>query len=162
MLQIHGPFTAGFSSGVTRAMLVFCFGSSARRCHSALRCQMLTEQPRSQPGHTEGVGFRYQTRALCRNGLDSSAPTGQMSMTLSEYGSASSGESSAARTSDTSPRFLMPSAFDLEISRVKRTQREHRMQRSLSSRIRSDRSWNFVAWTLGSRDTDGEPLYAKW
>ena len=55
----------------------------------------------------------------------------------------------------------MPSAFDFEISRVKRTQREQRMQRSLSSRIRSDRSWNLVACTFGSRDTDGEPLYAK-
>ena len=36
------------------------------------------------------------------------------------------------------------------ISCVKRTQREHRMQRSLSSTMRSERSWNLVARTFGS------------
>ena len=100
MLQIHGPFTAGFSSGVTRAMLVFCRGSSALSFHSGLRCQSLTVQPRAQPGQTEGVPFRYQTRALWRNDRESSAPTGQMSTTLSEYGSASKRPSSTARTSE--------------------------------------------------------------
>ncbi len=52
----------------------------------------------------------------------------------------------------------MPSAFDCEISRVKRTQREHRMQRSSSSTIRSESGWNLVARTLGSREIDGAPL----
>ena len=66
---------------------------------------------------------------------------------------------SEARTSDVSPRCVIPSAFDFEISRVKRTQREHRMQRSLSSRTRSESAWNLVDRTLGSRDTEGEPLY---
>ncbi len=78
---------------------------------------------------------------------------------MSEYGSASSAPSSAARTSDASPRCVMPSAFDFEISRVKRTQREQTMQRSLSSTMRSDSGWNLVACTLGSRDIDGSPLY---
>ena len=84
MLQIHGPLTAAFSSGVTRAMLTFCCGSSARSFHSGLRCHRLTVQPRAQPGQTDGVGFRYHTRAFCRNERDRSAPTGQMSTTLSE------------------------------------------------------------------------------
>ena len=93
-------------------------------------------QPREQPGHTEAVGFRYQTRALCRKERDRSAPTGQMSITLSEYGSAAKLPSSAARTSEWSARFCMPRPNDLEISRVKRTQRVHWMQRSLSSTMR--------------------------
>ncbi len=139
MLQIHGPFTAGFSSGVTRAMLVFCFGSSDLTNHSGLRCQTLIVQPRLQPGHTDGVGFRYQTRDLCRNCRDSSAPTGQRSMMLSEYGSSLSGRSSTGRMFETSPRRSTPSAIDFEISCVKRVQRRHRMQRSLSSRMRFDR-----------------------
>ena len=159
MLQIQGPLTAGFSSGVTRSMLTFFRGSSALSFHSGLRCQIWTVQPRAQPGQTDGVGSRYQTRALYRNGRDSSAPTGQRSMTLSEYGSASSGRSSAARTSDVSPRCVMPSAFDFDISRVKRTQREHRMQRSLSSTMRSESAWNLVERTFASRDIDGAPLY---
>ena len=68
---------------------------------------------------------------------------------MSEYGSSSKERSSAARTSEASPRCGMPSAFDFEISRVKRTQREHRMQRSLSSTMRSDSGWNLVACTFG-------------
>ncbi len=159
MLQIQGPLTCGFSSGVTRSMLTFWRGSSALSFHSGLRCQICTVQPRAQPGQTEGVGLRYQTRALYRNGRESSAPTGQRSMTLSEYGSASSGRSSAARTSDASPRCMMPSAFDFDISRVKRTQREHRMQRSLSSTMRSESGWNLVERTFASCDIDGAPLY---
>jgi hypothetical protein len=79
---------------------------------------------------------------------------------LSEYGSASSAWSSEARTSDASPRCVIPNAFDFAISRVKRTHREQRMQRSLSSRIRSDNGWNLVERTLMSRDTDGAPLYS--
>src|SRR4030095_15326885 len=160
LLQIHGPLTAGFSSGVTRSMLTFFAGSSVWTFHSALRCQICTVQPRAHPGQIEGVGFRYQTRALYRNDRDSKAPTGQISITLSEYGSASSARSSEARTSDASPRCVIPKAFDFEISRVKRTQREQRMQRSLSSRIRSDNGWNLVERTLTSRDTDGAPLYS--
>jgi hypothetical protein len=54
----------------------------------------------------------------------------------------------------------MPSACDFDTSRVKRTQREHSTQRSLSSRMRCDSSWNLVARTLGTVDTDGAPLYA--
>jgi hypothetical protein len=84
LLQIHGPLTAGLSSGVTRSMRAFCCWSRCLSCHSLLRCQMLMLQPRSQPGQTDGVGFRYQTRAWCSRGRDSSAPTGQMSITLSE------------------------------------------------------------------------------
>ena len=64
LLQIHGPFTAGFSSGVMRSMLTFLRGSSALSFHSDLRCQIWIVQPRAQPGQTDGVGFRYQTRAL--------------------------------------------------------------------------------------------------
>ena len=120
----------------------------------------MTLQPRSQPGHTDGVGFRYQTRALCRKGRDSSAPTGQMSMTLSEYGSFSKAPSSTGRISEWSPRFCTPSAWVFEISRVKRTQRVHRMQRSLSSTMRSDSGKCLVACTLASREIDGEPLYS--
>ena len=139
LLQIHGPFTAGFSSGVMRAMLVFCRWSSDFRNHSGLRCQTWIVQPRAQPGHTDGVGFRYQTRDLCRNCRDCSAPTGQMSTMLSEYGSSPSGRSSTGRMFETSPRRSTPSAMDFEISCVKRVQRRHRMQRSLSSRMRFDR-----------------------
>jgi hypothetical protein len=153
------PVDSGLSSGVTRSILALRRGSSALSFHSGLRCQIWTVQPRAQPGQTEGVGLRYQTRALYRNGFDNSAPTGQRSMMLSEYGSASSGRSSAARTSEVSPRWTMPSAFDLEISRVKRTQREQRMQRSLSSTMRSESGWNLVERTLTSCDTDGSPLY---
>ena len=39
-------------------------GSSALSFHSGLRCQICTLQPRAQPGQTEGVGSRYQTRDL--------------------------------------------------------------------------------------------------
>ena len=84
MLQIHGPFTAGFSSGVMRAIEVFCRWSSDFTNHSGLRCQTWIVQPRSQPGHTDGVAFRYQTRDLYRNWRDCSAPTGQRSTMLSE------------------------------------------------------------------------------
>ncbi len=162
MLQIHGPLTLGFSCGVTRAMAVFCAGSSARNAHSRLRCQMSTLQPRAQPGHTDRVGSRYQTRALCRNGRDRSAPTGQRSTTLSEYASRSNAPSSDARTSEVSPRSLMPSPFDFDISRVKRTQREHRMQRSLSSTIRLERLTNLVDLTLASIEIERSPLYWTW
>ena len=54
----------------------------------------------------------------------------------------------------------MPSAFDFEISRVNRTQREHRMHRSLSSTMRSESEWNLVDLTFGSTEIDGAPLYA--
>ncbi len=56
----------------------------------------------------------------------------------------------------------MPSALDFEISRVKRTQRVHRMQRSLSSTIRFDSSSCLVDWTLASSEIDRPPLYSKW
>ena len=95
-------------------------------------------QPRSQPGQTDGVGFRYQTRALYWNDFDSSAPTGQRSMTLSEYASRSNAPSPDGRISEWSPRDSMPRPFESDTSRVKRTQREHMMQRSLSRVIRSD------------------------
>jgi hypothetical protein len=36
------------------------------------------------------------------------------------------------------------------------------MQRSLSSTMRLESSWNFVEWSLASTDTDGAPLYSKW
>ena len=158
LLQIHGPLTAGFSRGVTRSMRAFAAGSSRFSFQAFLRCQMSTLQPRSQPGQIEGVGSRYQTRALCRNGRDSSAPTGQRSMTLSEYGSRSKAPFSTARTSEWSPRCWMPRPWDFEISRVKRTQREHRMQRSLSRTMRSESAWCLVARTLASRETEGSPL----
>ena len=81
-------------------------------------------------------------------------------MTLSEYTSLSNAPFSVARTSEESPRCLMPSALDFEISCVKRTQREHRMQRSLSSTIRSESGWNFVSRSFGSTESEGAPLYA--
>ena len=39
-------------------------------------------QPREQPGQTDGVEPRYQTRHLNRKSLSVRAPTGQMSTTL--------------------------------------------------------------------------------
>jgi hypothetical protein len=57
---------------------------------------------------------------------------------------------------------LTPSALDLEISRVKRTQRVHRMQRSLSRTIRSDSSTYLVDLTLASIEIERSPLYSKW
>ena len=126
-------------------MLAFCFGSSAlqlplglavpdvdraaaraaradrRRRLQVPDARLVQERPRQQRADRADVDDVVRVRVARR-----SAP------------------SSAARTSDWSPRCLMPSAFDFEISCVKRTQREHRMQRSLSSTMRSDSSWNLV------------------
>ena len=43
-------------------------------------------QPVLQPGQIDGVFFRYQTRTLKRKSRSVSAPTGQMSTTLTESG----------------------------------------------------------------------------
>ena len=51
----------------------------------------------------------------------------------------------------------MPRDFVFETSWVKRTQREHRMQRSLSSVMRGESLWNLVECTLASREIEGSP-----
>ena len=124
--------------------------------HSRLRCQTLTVQPRSQPGQTDGVGSRYQTRDLCRNELrQERADRADVDHVV--------GVRVACRTRRPRRRARASgrrgsrcrATFVFEISRVKRTQREHRMQRSLSSEMRSESVWNLVACTLMSRETDG-------
>ncbi len=84
MLQTHGPSGPCAPCGVTRISAVFWRRSSAFTFHSDLRYQASIAQPRAQPGQTDGVGFRYHTRALYMKSFASSAPTGQMSITLSE------------------------------------------------------------------------------
>ena len=65
LLQIHGPLTAGLSSGVMRSMATFCrvraLSDAATR---GLRCQILDAAAARAAGQTDGVGCRNQTRAL--------------------------------------------------------------------------------------------------
>ena len=137
LLHTQGPFTSGVSRGVTRSSRWLSAGSSAVSFQSALRCQRSTVHPRAHPGHTDGVASVYHTRALARSLRASSAPTGQMSTTLSEYASAPKSAPSAGRMSAWSPRCTAASAPDCDTSCVNRTHRVHMMHRSLSSRMRS-------------------------
>src|SRR3989338_1803572 len=89
-------------------------------------------QPREQPGQTESSEPRYHTRILKRKSLSVRAPTGQMSTTLPEY-LLSSSLPGYTLISDWSPRLKIPKSWVFVISSPKRTQREHKIQRSWSS-----------------------------
>src|SRR4249919_217123 len=64
LLQIQGPLTSGLGKAVTRYASRLRSSADKRSCHSFLRRQMLTLQPRAQPVHTERTGSRYQLRLL--------------------------------------------------------------------------------------------------
>src|SRR5437764_13595432 len=93
-----------------------------------------TEQPDAQFGQTVGVVLRNQTRCVYRKSLLPRAPTGHRSTTLQES-LFSSGWPGKTSISEWSPRFMTVSSAVPATSRVKRTQREHMMQRSVNSVI---------------------------
>src|SRR6516162_3791586 len=90
--------------------------------------------PVEQFGQTLGVSLRYQTRCLYRKSLEHNAPTGQRSTTLPDslFSSGSPGKMSISAWS---PRLRTVNSPWPLISRVKRTQRVHMMQRSVNSVI---------------------------
>src|SRR5690242_18406841 len=90
--------------------------------------------PVEQFGQTLAVSFRYQTRCVYRKSFEHRAPTGQRSTTLPES-LFSSGWPGKMSISEWSPRLTIVSSACPLISRVKRTQREHMMQRSVNSVI---------------------------
>ena len=106
-------------------------------------------QPRAHPGQIEGEVSRYQTRTWKRKSRSVSAPTGQMSTTLPEYlfSNVLPGKSPI---SEWSPRSKMPSSPVPVISSQKRTQREHRMQRSASRMTWGPSGTAFGLWTFSS------------
>jgi hypothetical protein len=85
--------------------------------------------PDADMGSMEGVDFRNHTRWAKRKSLSSRAPTGHRSMTLAES-SLSRGLPGKISISFLLPRPRIMSSPVPETSRVKRTQREHMMQRS--------------------------------
>src|SRR6516225_10770716 len=87
--------------------------------------------PVEQSGQTLGFVLRFQTRCLYRKSLLHNAPTGQRSTTLvaSLLLSGSPGKMSI---SEWLPRLIICNSAVPLISRVKRTQREHMMQRSVN------------------------------
>ena len=86
-------------------------------------------QPVEQPLQTEGVMLSSHARIVKRKSLAVSAPTGQTSTVLSEYG-LSSCSPGAVVSSSWSPRWANSSwCWPATTSQV-RMQREHRMQRS--------------------------------
>src|SRR3954451_327820 len=89
------------------------------------------EQPVEQSGQTLSTVLRFHTRCLYRKSLLASAPTGHRSTTFvaSLLLSGSPGKTSISAWS---PRLITCSSAVPEISRVKRTQREHMMQRSVN------------------------------
>src|SRR3954453_12713271 len=93
-----------------------------------------TEQPVEQLGQTDGVVLRNQTRCVYRKSLLPKAPTGQRSTTLPES-LFSSGCPGKMSISEWSPRLMTVNSAVPATSRVKRTQREHMMQRSVNSVI---------------------------
>ena len=86
-------------------------------------------QPRAQPVQIERADDMNQTRPRNRKSVLVSAPTGQMSTTLPEYFE-SSGWPGKVVMNDSLPRWATPSCGCLATSRMNRTQRVHRMQRS--------------------------------
>src|SRR5262249_49293193 len=93
---------------------------------------MRTLQPREQPGQIDLDSRRNHTRLWNRKSLDSSAPTGQTSTTLPEYGLSRRLPGNSVICA-WKPRFSTFSSPVLVTSEVKRTQRVHSTQRSWSS-----------------------------
>src|SRR5438270_5959961 len=95
-----------------------------------------TLHPVLQSAQTLFWAFRYQTRCVYRKSVLHSAPTGHRSTTLpaSLLLHGSPGKTSI---SEWSPRLITCSSAVPLTSRVKRTQREHMMQRSANNVIES-------------------------
>src|SRR6266540_3954810 len=94
-----------------------------------------------------------QTRPRKRKSVEVSAPTGQMSTTFPEYFE-SSGWPGKVVMKLSLPRSETPSCGAFATSRMKRTQRVQRMQRSWS-RTTSGPSWTRLAfWTFGTRSEE--------
>ncbi len=94
-----------------------------------------------------------QTRPRKRKSVEVSAPTGQMSTTLPAYG-LSSGSPGKVVMKLSLPRSATPSCGAFATSRMKRTQRVQRMQRSWSS-VTVGPSWTrlpFATFCTSSRD----------
>ena len=89
-------------------------------------------QPTLQPGQSEGVFSRYQTRLRKRNSRTVSAPTGQTSAAQADH-SLSSAWPACVQTSVRPPRSRNVSSPVPAISWVKRMQRVHWMQRVMSA-----------------------------
>ena len=102
-----------------------------------------------QPAHTVGVFFRYHTRVWNRNSLSVSAPTGQRSTTLPEYG-LSRRLPGKIPIWLRSPRSKNHSSPVFVTSSQKRMQRLHWMQRSWSSMTCSPMSIAFERASLVS------------
>src|SRR2546430_97668 len=88
--------------------------------------------PVLQSAQTLSTVFRFQTRCLYRKSLLHNAPTGQRSTTLLAN-LLLSGSPGKMSISEWSPRLMIVSSACPDTSRVKRTQREHMMQRSANS-----------------------------
>src|SRR5438477_2527688 len=88
--------------------------------------------PVEQSAQTLSFVLRFQTRCLYRKSLLHSAPTGQRSTTF-EASLLLSGSPGKTSISEWSPRLTICNSAVPDISRVKRTQREHMMQRSVNS-----------------------------
>ena len=89
-------------------------------------------QPTLQPGQTDFVLFRYQTRLRNRNSRVVSAPTGQTSAAQPDQ-SLSSACPSCVHTRVRPPRSRNVSSLVPAISWVNRMQRVHWMQRVMSA-----------------------------
>src|SRR5919197_3819852 len=92
---------------------------------------MLMLQPRAQPGQTDVVSLRNQTRILKRKSLLVRAPTGQTSTVFPAYGLSSFLPGKVAICA-VSPRSKMPNSLVFEISLQKRDRKVHKIQRSES------------------------------
>src|SRR6185503_11594969 len=114
---------------------------------------MVMLHPREHDGQTELVFVRNHARLWKRNSLAVSAPTGQRSTTLPEYG-LSSRVPGASPISSLLPRPKMPSSCDLETSSVNRTHRLHMMHRSASSTTCGPMSCTFGLWILSGANRD--------
>ncbi len=104
-------------------------------------------QPVAQPGQTDGVVYSSQARIAKRKSFAVSAPTGQTSTVLSEYGLSSLCPGAVVSTSR-SPRWAISSWWVCATSSHTRMQRVHRMQRSWSSTMCGPRSTTLCFLTL--------------
>ena len=111
-------------------------------------------QPVAQPWHTDGVASSSHARMVKRKSFAVSAPTGQTSTVLIEYG-LSSCSPGAVVSSSWSPRKRISSSCSPATSSHTRMQRVHRMQRSASSTMCGPRSTTFGLRTLGTSTRDG-------
>src|SRR5437868_12048583 len=90
--------------------------------------------PVAQSGQTLFCDFRNHTRCLYKKSLLHKAPTGQRSTTL-PASLLLSGSPGKMSISEWLPRLMTCSSAVPDTSRVKRTQREHMMQRSVNRLI---------------------------